>query len=62
MAGALKHKERSHKTRNNNYSEFRRFEIRAGHNKYSKAAKNALAETIVAGIKKMFKRQAKGDK
>ena len=62
MAGRIKHMERSHYSYGKNYSEFRRFAIKADHNKYSKAAKAYLAETIVTGIKNMFKRQAKGDK
>jgi len=62
MAGRTKHMERSHYSYGKNYSEFRRFAIKADHNKYSKAAKASLAEKAITGIKKMFRRQAKGDK
>ena len=62
MSGRIKHMERSHKTRNKNYSEFRRFNIKAQSSKYSKSEMATLAERIVSGIKNMFKRQAKGDK
>lgn len=62
MAGRIKHMERSHKTRNKNYSEFRRFNIKAQNGKYSKSEMATFAERVLSGIRSMFKRQAKGDK
>lgn len=58
MAGRIKYMERSHRSYKNKGMDFRRFNIKASQSKYSKAKKTTLTEKI----KKMFKRQAKGDK
>ena len=62
MAGRIKHMERSHRSYKNKGMDFRRFNIKASQSKYSKVKRTTMTEKVVSGIKKMFKRQAKGDK
>lgn len=53
MAGAVKHRERSHKTLKKNYSEFNRFAIKNTNKFEAKKAKKSLSERIA----QLFKHQ-----
>lgn len=57
MAGAIKHMERSRKTRNKNYSEFRRFSMRANSIGNSQKKQKSMKEKIAGLIASMFGRK-----
>ena len=53
MSGRIKHEQRSHKTCNKNYSEFRRFAGKAIRTSEQKGGKKSIAERIA----NLFKHQ-----
>ena len=52
MAGRIKHMERSHKTASKNYSQYRRFVIKAS----AKSEKKVQEKSLVQKIKALFHR------
>ena len=60
MSGAVKHEQRSHKTRNKNYSEFRRFSIKAIRTSEQKSTRKTARKSFGERLKSLFTRKHQG--